>query len=132
MAGYLGSIGFAFPAALGAWAANTGRKVIAVAGDGGFGQYLGEFNTAVKYGMDITLLLLNNSELGKITKEFQAGELEAWHTTLTNPNFAEYARVCGGEGQRVRSSADLEAALQGGLKSKQPFIVECLSDPRLI
>ncbi len=132
MSGYLGSIGFAFPAALGAWAAQTGRKVIAVAGDGGFGQYTAEFNTAVKYGMDITLLLLNNSELGKITKEFQAGELEAWHTSLTNPNFAEYARLCGGEGQRVVTATKLESALRIGLQSKKPFIVECLSDPRLI
>ena len=55
MSGYLGSIGFAFPAAMGAWAATQdfeeyqGRKVIAVSGDGGFGQYLAEFTTAVKY-----------------------------------------------------------------------------------
>jgi len=125
MSGYLGSIGFAFPAALGVWAARTGRKVIAIAGDGGFGQYMAEFNTAVKYGMDITLLLLNNSELGKITKEFQAGELEAWHTGLVNPNFAEYARLCGGEGRRVATTTELESALRTGLQSKKPYIVEC-------
>ena len=40
MSGYLGSIGFGFPAAMGAWAANTGRKVVAISGDGGFGQYM--------------------------------------------------------------------------------------------
>ncbi|MFQ6612584.1 MAG: thiamine pyrophosphate-binding protein [Fidelibacterota bacterium] len=132
MSGYLGSIGFAFPAAMGVWAAMTGRKVIAVAGDGGFGQYLAEFNTAVKYGMDITLLLLNNSELGKITKEFRAGELEAWQTNLTNPNFAEYAKLCGGDGRRVNTSAELETTLKAGLNSEKPFLVECISDPRLI
>lgn len=132
MSGYLGSIGFAFPAALGAWSAKTGRKVIAVAGDGGFGQYLAEFNTAVKYGMDITLLLLNNSELGKITKEFQAGELEAWHTSLTNPNFAEYARLCGGAGWQVRNADELESGLATALKHTEPSLVECISDPQLI
>lgn len=92
MSGYLGSIGFAFPAAMGAWSVGTGRKVVAIAGDGGFGQYMAEFNTAVKYGMDITLILLNNSELGKITKEFRADKMDEWHTSLSNPNFAEYAK----------------------------------------
>ena len=54
MSGYLGSIGFSFPAAMGAWAAThdqdqyRGRKVISVSGDGGFGQYMGDFTTAVK------------------------------------------------------------------------------------
>ena len=51
MSGYLGSIGFAFPAAMGAWAAAPDRKIIALAGDGGFGQYMAEFTTAVKYGI---------------------------------------------------------------------------------
>ena len=55
MSGYLGSIGFSFPAAMGAWAATQeqdplfkGRKVISISGDGGFGQYLAEMSTAVK------------------------------------------------------------------------------------
>ncbi len=80
MSGYLGSIGFGFPAAMGAWAATqdfpefAGRKVISISGDGGFGQYAMEFNTAVKYGMNITHVLLNNAQLGKITKEQRAGE----------------------------------------------------------
>ena len=49
MSGYLGSIGFGYPAAIGAWAATEGeRPIIAVTGDGGFGQYMGEILTAVK------------------------------------------------------------------------------------
>lgn len=75
MSGYLGSIGFALPAALGAWAAvGNKRPVIAVAGDGGFCQYLAEVTTAVKYDMDIKIIILNNNELGKISKE-QRGEI---------------------------------------------------------
>ncbi|MDH3730281.1 MAG: thiamine pyrophosphate-binding protein, partial [Acidimicrobiia bacterium] len=55
MSGYLGSIGFALPAALGCWAATKGaRKVVSVSGDGGLGQYLADYTTAVKYGMNIT------------------------------------------------------------------------------
>lgn len=49
MAGYLGSIGFAFPAAMGAWAANRGkRQIIAVTGDGRFAQYMTELTTSKK------------------------------------------------------------------------------------
>ncbi|HJM75912.1 MAG TPA: thiamine pyrophosphate-dependent enzyme [Dehalococcoidia bacterium] len=64
MPGYLGSIGFGYPAAMGAWAPAPDRPTIAVTGDGGFGQYLGELTTAVKYGMNITHVLLNDGALG--------------------------------------------------------------------
>lgn len=50
------------------------RRVISILGDGGFGQYPMEFTTAVKYGMDITHILLHNAELGKISKEQRSGE----------------------------------------------------------
>ncbi|MGH3598691.1 MAG: thiamine pyrophosphate-binding protein, partial [Pseudonocardiaceae bacterium] len=51
MSGYLGSIGFGYPAAMGAWAAAPDRPIVAVTGDGGFGQYATELTTAVKYGI---------------------------------------------------------------------------------
>jgi len=138
MSGYLGSIGFAFPAAMGAWAATQdfeefkGRKVISISGDGGFGQYLAEFTTAVKYDMDITHILLNNSQLGKITKEQRAGEWEVWQTSLHNPNFAEYAKLCGGHGQRVTSVDELDEAIRQALAVQGPALVEIISDPELI
>ena len=133
MSGYLGSIGFGFPASMGAWAAVRGqdRKVIAVAGDGGFGQYLAEFTTAVKYGMDITLVLLHNKELGKISKEQRDGEWDVWQTTLQNPDFSEYAKLCGGDGTRVEKSSDLDSAFTKAIASKKPFIVEIMSDALL-
>jgi thiamine pyrophosphate-dependent acetolactate synthase large subunit-like protein len=66
MSGYLGSIGFGYPAALGAWAATGGgRPVVAVAGDGGFGQYAMELTTAVKYGLAVKHVLLDNYALGR-------------------------------------------------------------------
>ena len=74
MSGYLGSIGFGFAAAMGAWAATQeddtrfrDRPVVSLSGDGGFGQYLAELNTAVKYDMNITHVLVNNGQLGKIS-----------------------------------------------------------------
>jgi pyruvate oxidase len=85
MSGYLGSIGFGYPAAIGAWAAAPDRPIVAVTGDGGFGQYAMEVNTAVKYGIPIKHVLLNNNALGKIEKEQVAADFPVCHTSLTTP-----------------------------------------------
>ncbi|MCE7737448.1 MAG: Rieske 2Fe-2S domain-containing protein [Candidatus Heimdallarchaeota archaeon] len=128
MSGYLGSIGFAFPAAMGAWAADgQNRKVIAVAGDGGFGQYMAEFTTAVKYKMNITLILLNNNELGKITREQKSGNFHVWQTSLVNPNFAEFASNCGGLGIRVDDEDKVTQAIKKALSYQGPSLVEIIS-----
>ena len=138
MSGYLGSIGFGFPAAMGAWAATrdfedlAGRKVISVSGDGGFGQYLAEFTTAVKYNMDITHILLNNSQLGKISKEQRAGEWPVWQTDLHNPSFAAYARLCGGKGAKVTARDELVPAISEALAHEGPALVEVITDPELV
>jgi len=132
MSGYLGSIGFGYPAAMGAWAAAPGRPILAVTGDGGFGQYLAELTTAVKYGMGITHVLLNNSQLGKIAKEQRAGMWDEWQVSLHNPDFSEYARLCGAHGVRVSDAADLDAALVGALDHEGPALVEVVTDPELV
>lgn len=139
MSGYLGSIGFAYPAAMGAWAATQdddprfhGRPVVAISGDGGFGQYMAELTTAVKYGMNIKHVLLNNHELGKISKEQRAGQWDVWQTTLHNPNFTEYARLCGAMGVRVTHVEELDEALAGAIEHDGPSLVEIIADPELI
>lgn len=133
MSGYLGSIGFAFPAAMGAWAAvGDSRPVIAVAGDGGFCQYLAELTTAVKYNMPIKLILLNNSELGKISKEQRAGEFDVWATDLHNPNFSDYANSCGALGIRVEDKADLAESMKKILAHDGPAMLEVMADVSLI
>ena len=139
MSGYLGSIGFALPAAMGAWAATQedgspfhGRPVVSISGDGGFGQYMAELTTAVKYDMNITHVLLNNNELGKISKEQRAGEWKVWETSLVNPNFAEYAKLCGAKGIRVESPDVLDRALQDALTHEGPALVEIVTDALLI
>jgi thiamine pyrophosphate-dependent acetolactate synthase large subunit-like protein/nitrite reductase/ring-hydroxylating ferredoxin subunit len=132
MSGYLGSIGFGFPAAMGAWAAAPDRPILAVTGDGGFGQYLAELTTAVKYEMDITHVLLNNSQLGKISKEQRAVEMEVWQTSLHNPNFAEYALLCGARGERVTERTQLDQAITAALDHRGPALVEIVADPDLV
>jgi pyruvate oxidase len=132
MSGYLGSIGFGFPAAMGAWAAAPDRKIVAVTGDGGFGQYMAEFTAAVKYGMPITHVLLNNQELGKIAKEQRAADMDVWQVSLHNPSFAAYAELCGGHGVRVDARDQLDGALADALAFDGPSLVEVMSDVELI
>jgi pyruvate oxidase len=133
MSGYLGSIGFALPAAMGSWAAvKDQRPVIAVAGDGGFGQYMAELTTSVKYGMNLKIILLNNHELGKISKEQMAGEWEVWQTQLHNPNFADYATSCGALGIRVDNKSDLESAMKKILDFHGTALLEIITDVKLI
>lgn len=139
MSGYLGSIGFALPAALGAWAATqetdsmfAGRQVVSVSGDGGLGQYLAEFTTAVKYNMNLTHVLLHNNELGKISKEQRAGHWDVWQTSLHNPDFAKFANNCGGRGIRVTDGGQVAEALAESLAWEGPALVEIMSDPELI
>ncbi|MFT7588638.1 MAG: pyruvate oxidase [Limisphaerales bacterium] len=133
MSGYLGSIGFAFPAAMGAWAAvQNQRPIIAVAGDGGFCQYLAELTTAVKYNMPIKLIVINNNELGKISKEQRAGEFDVWATDLTNPDFADYAKGCGAWSQKVTDKNMLREAMNNLFAQEGPGLLEVQADVNLI
>ncbi len=139
MSGYLGSIGFALPAAMGAWAATReadtpwhDRKVISVSGDGGLGQYLAELTTLAKYGMDVTHVLLHNGELGTISKEQRAGSWEVWETGLKNPDFCSLAESCGLAAWRVTEAGQLDEALAAAIAHPGPALVEILSDPALV
>ena len=133
MSGYLGSIGFAFPAAMGAWAAvGHERPILSLSGDGGFGQYAMELSTVAKYDMNITHVLMTNNELGKISKEQRTAELEVWHTSLHNPDFAEMANLFGVKGIRVTELNQLDEALAEAIAHPGPALVEVLTDTQLI
>ena len=133
MSGYLGSIGFALPAAMGAWAAvGSERPVWSFSGDGGLGQYLSEITTLVKYNMNIKHIVLNNSELGKISKEQRAAEVDVWHTGLHNPSFAKYAENCGALGIRVSKFEELDAAIEKIKNHDGPALLEVMADVNLI
>ena len=132
MSGYLGSIGFGLPAAMGAWAANTGRQVVSISGDGGFGQYAMELTTAVKYNMNLTHILLNNHELGKISKEQRAGLFDVWQTSLRNPDFAAFAELCGAQGSQVAQQDELDPVIAEALAHNGPALVAIESDVALV
>ena len=135
MSGYLGSIGFALPAAIGAAVAvrrqGSGRKVVSISGDGGLGQYLAELTTAVKYRLPITHVVLNNGELAKISREQLGAIRPVWETSLVNPDFAAYAELCGARGFSVRTSDELHPALVAAFAvTDGPSLVEIHSSSR--
>lgn len=133
MSGYLGSIGFALPAAMGAWAAvGDTRQIVSVSGDGGFGQYAMELTTAVKYGMNLTHVVLDNGELGKISKEQRAAHWDVWQTSLHNPDFAAFATLCGAHGRRVTDPADLDDAIAEALAHQGPALVDVVTNALLV
>ncbi len=128
MSGYLGSIGFGLPAAIGAAVAVPERPIWAVAGDGGFGQYAMELTTAVQFQLPIKLVLLNNSEIGKISKEQRGVNVPVWATGLVNPNFANFARSCGAWGLRVNRNDEMRGGLEELSAIEGPGILECMTD----
>jgi thiamine pyrophosphate-dependent acetolactate synthase large subunit-like protein/nitrite reductase/ring-hydroxylating ferredoxin subunit len=132
MSGYLGSIGFGYPAALGAWAADPYRPVVAVTGDGGFGQYAMEITTAVKHGIPVKHVLLDNHGLGKIAKEQVAGDFPVWHTSLHNPDWAAYAELCGATGIKVTRREELPAAMARMFATDGPVLLHVEQDAALL
>ena len=93
---------------------------------------MGEQLTAVQYGMNITHVLVNNNELGKITKEQRAGEVEVWKTDLHNPSFAAYAKICNAWGKRVTDPAKLDETIAEAIAHDGPSLVEIVADVELI
>jgi acetolactate synthase-1/2/3 large subunit len=118
------TLGYAVPAALGAKLAHPQRQVVAVAGDGGFLYSVNELATAVKYGLGVVFLVLNDQRLGAI-KWLQEALYGRWgEAELANPDFPALAHAFGLEGQRVERLDDLPRALDKALGHRGPVLLE--------
>ena len=126
-----GSMAVGLPAAMGAQFAHPNREVWSISGDGAFNMAMQDFITAVFYKLPVKILVLNNSQLGFVKLEMeQVGltpALDALHQE--NVNFAEYAKLCGGEGVRVEHAEDVEKAIIMAKNSKKPFIIDAVVNP---
>jgi len=109
--------------------ANPERHVFALAGDGAFAMLMGDFVTAVKYDLPIIVLVLNNAKLGFITLEQQSKGLPDYGTDLENPDFAAFARACGGVGFTVDRPDQLENAIEDALAAKTSAVIDIMVDP---
>ena len=93
---------------------------------------MAEVTTAVKYKMPIKHILLNNNELGKISKEQRAGHFDVWKTSMHNPNFADFANSCGAFGLRVSKREELDQAMEKIFEHKGPAMLEIMTDTLLL
>ncbi len=121
----MGGLGWALPAAIGAQAARPNSKVIVLAGDGALTYSLGELATLAQQGMNVTVVVLNNSAMGWIKWEqavFWDGKFVS--TDLSDVNFAVVAQGMGLVGVNVADPSELRDALSQALNSDRPTLVD--------
>ena len=123
-----GSMGVGLPAAIGAQALYPGREVWAMVGDGSFVMGMQDFLTAAEHEWPIKVIVFNNGELGFVKLEMEESGLAPQYGALKqyNPDFAEFARLCGGEGVRVTHAKDIGAAISMAKNSSKPFIIDAV------
>ncbi len=123
--GGLGTMGYAFPAAMGATIARSDRPVVAVVGDGGFQMTLQELATLVQEGIPAKAIILNNGFLGMV-RQWQEMFFDNRYSAieLENPDFAAVAQAFGVRGRRVTERADIDAALDEMLAADGPFVLD--------
>ncbi len=125
-----GAIGLGLQEAIGAGVAAPDRPVVLFSGDGGFMMGgINEFNTAVRLGLDLIVIVANDSAYGAEHIQFIDRKMDPSLTEFHWPSFAETAIALGGEGVVVRSKDELETALSALETRKGPFLIELRLDP---
>ena len=130
--GGLGTMGFGFPAAIGAKAARPEATVVCVDGDGCFQMTAQELTTAALEGLPIVVVLVNNGFLGMVTQwQDMFFEERRSHVDLTTsvPDYAKLAEAYGGTGVTVRTEEELGPALEEALSAGRTFVVDCRVEP---
>jgi acetolactate synthase-1/2/3 large subunit len=133
--GGLGSMGYGFPAALGAKIAHPDKEVIDIDGDGSFLMNIQELATAHIEKINAKAIILNNQHLGMVVQwedNFYAGN--RGHTYLGNPDeraqiYPDYVRVCNSfnvKCERVMFKKDLRPAIQRMLAAKEPYVLDVI------
>lgn len=127
--GTLATMAGGLPYSIAAQIAFPERQSIAFVGDGGFTMLMGEFATAVKYNLPITVVIIKNNSLGQIKWEqiVFLGNPE-YGCELHEINFAKFAEACGGLGLTVEKPEDIRPALKEALASRKPALVEVVVD----
>jgi len=122
---YMGTLGFGFPAALGAKVACPDRPVVCVTGDGGFLFAATELATAVQYGINVVTVVFNDNAYGNSNRD----QRERFHgreigTVLRNPDFARFADSFGADGVSAKGPEDLGPVLQAAIANDRPTVIE--------
>jgi acetolactate synthase I/II/III large subunit len=129
--GGLGTMGFGFPAAIGAQMAFPDRLVIDVAGDGSIQMCIQELATAVCYGLPIKIVILNNGCLGMVRQWQELFYEKNYCATCLDvaPDFVKLAEAYGAAGYRVTDPAKVESVLAEAFALPKTVIVDVVIDP---
>jgi acetolactate synthase-1/2/3 large subunit len=126
-------MGYGLPAAIAAKLRHPDRTVVALAGDGCFLMNGQELATAVQYGADIVVLVVNNGMYGTIRMhQERAYPGRVMATTLANPDFAALARSYGAHGEIVTETEQFRPAFRRALAAGRPALIELRIDPEAI
>ncbi len=126
--GVWNAMSYALPTAIVAKMEFPSRKVVALAGDGAFLMTIGDLPTAVEYGANIMMVVLNDSAFGQTFMQQTNIYGHTYGTSFRSPNFSGIAQACGAEGIRVTDPRDVEDALRRGLAAtaRRPALVEVM------
>ena len=121
----LATMGAGLPAGIATKLLNPDKKVLVVAGDGGFMMNVAELETAKRLGIDLTILILNDSGFGMIKWKQKDMGFPNFGLEFTNPDFVKLAESFGAIGYRVTSADNLSLVLVKALNAKGVHVIEC-------
>ncbi|NLW82463.1 MAG: biosynthetic-type acetolactate synthase large subunit, partial [Desulfovibrionales bacterium] len=129
--GGLGTMGYGFPAAIGAQFAFPDKLVIDIAGDGSIQMNIQELATAVSYQVPVKIIILNNGYLGMVRQWQELFYKKNYCATClhSNPDFVALAKAYGAEGFLVEKAEDLEPTLAAAFAYPGPVIVDVRVEP---
>lgn len=128
--GGLGTMGFGFPAGIGAQVGRPDKKIIVIAGDGSFKMNSSEIETLVNYNLPIIVIILNNHTLGMV-RQWQSLFYEQRYSQVDfhkGPDFVMLAESYGALGMRLDNVEKVEEVIYKALHSNKPVIVDCIID----
>ncbi len=129
--GGLGTMGYGFPAAMGAQFAFPDKLVVDIAGDGSIQMNIQELATVVSYQVPVKIVILNNGFLGMVRQWQELFYNRNYCSTClhTNPDFVAVAKAYGAEGYRVERPEDLEPTLRAAFAHPGPVVVDVRVEP---
>jgi pyruvate dehydrogenase (quinone) len=122
-----GSMANAMPHALGAQAAEPGRQVISLSGDGGFTMLMGDLITLTQMKLPVKVVIFNNAALGFVSLEMKAAGFLDANVDLDNPDFAAMARAMGIFARRVEDPGEVPDAVAAILKHDGPALLDVVT-----
>ena len=126
--GFWGAMGFGLPGAMTAKLVCPEKRVACVTGDGCFLMASADFSTAVEYGINPVVIVLNDRQYGMIVGMQQHAYGRVSNTRLDGPDFVAFSRSFGGDGMRVDEPSQMREALERGFASDVIFIVDARCD----